>query len=142
MKRYMVTLILSPLLLLFACTPADREGLEDDIDTLGVATEQELNEFRAEVDESLTEIDIKLDSLEAWAETASADVGEEVDSTLASLRVQRDAVQQNLLQLGTAAEERFEDVRADIEREVDELEDEVDEAWTRYTRDDDNRDAT
>lgn len=142
MKRYIVTLILSPLLLLFACTPADREGVEDDIDTLGVATEQELNEFRAEVDESLAEIDIKLDSLEAWAETASADIGEEVDSTLASLRVQRDAVQRNVLQLGTAAEERFEDVRADIEREVDELEDEVDEAWTRYTRDDDNRDAT
>ncbi len=142
MKRNILVLVLTPLLLLFACAPADEDGLEGDVDTLGVVTEQEMAEFRAEVDETLMEVDMKLDSLQAWAETAGEDAGDEVDSTLASLREQRDAVQQNIQQLGMAAEESFEDVRADIEREMDELEDDVQAAWDRYAGEDGNRDAT
>lgn len=135
MKRYILTLVVTPLLLLFACAPADQDGV-DDADTLGVDMEQEMTEFRAEVDEAMMDVDMRLDSLEAWAEMQGEEADEEVDSTLADLRERRDSLQQTLQQLGMATEETFEDMRADFERGVDDLERDVEDAWNRYGRDD------
>lgn len=142
MKRYILTLILTPFLLLSACTPAEQDNVEAEADSLAAATDEEIREFRTEIDSSLADIDMKLDSLEVWAEEAGDDAAAEMDSTLATLREQRDAVQQDLQQLGTATQEGFQDARTGIETELDELENNVEDAWARYGEDEDGMDAS
>lgn len=142
MKRYILTLALTPILLFFACTPAEQDAAEADADSLAMAAQEEMQEFRADVDESLMDIDMRLDSLDTWAQEEGAEAEAGLDSTVASLREQRDAVQQNLQQLGMATEESFDDLRADIENELDELEQDVNDAWARYNDEDEPMDAS
>lgn len=142
MKRSILTLVIIPVLLLIGCAPSDTDDVVVDADSIAAAGQDELMAFRADVDENLSEIDTKLDSLEIYADTVAEDVSAEIDSTVAELREKRDSVQMELQQLEVASEETYDNVRMDIESELNELESEVDMAWERFRDEDAVPDAS
>lgn len=132
MKRSIFTLVIVPVLFFIGCEPTDRDALEDTADTTEAFMQDEMVQFRADVDAALADIDSRIDSLEVFADEASEDMSMEIDSAVASLRERRDAVQLDLQQLEMATEETYDDVRADVEAELNELETDVQVAWERY----------
>jgi len=141
MKRSILTLAIIPMLLLIGCTPSERDDIVVDSDTLGVTGQDQMAQddmmnFRADVDENLSEIDARLDSLELYAANAAEDVSVEINSAVAELREKRDSVQMEVQQLDLANEDRIDSVRMDIESELNELESDVETAWERF-RDED-----
>jgi len=142
MKRSILTLVIIPMLLFIGCAPTDTEDVVVDADSIAAAGQDELMDFRADVDENLAEIDTKLDSLQIYADIAAEDISAEIDSTVAELREKRDSVQMDLQQLEVASEDTYDDVRMDIELELNELESEVEMAWERYRDEDDVPDAS
>lgn len=141
MKRSIFTLVIVPVLLFIGCEPTDREGLEGTADTTDAFMQDEMVQFRSDVDATLADIDSRIDSLEVFADEASDDMSMEIDSAVASLRERRDAVQLDLQQLEMATEETYEDVRADVEIELNDLETDVQMAWERYRDEDQYQEA-
>ncbi len=142
MNRSILTLVIVPILLFIGCEPTERNAMEREADSLAIVAQEEMIEFRADVDETLADIDTKIDSLEVYAELAADEMSVAIDSTVASLRERRDAVQQDLQQLEMATEDAYDDARADVEAELNELETDVQMAWERYRNDDADPDAS
>lgn len=132
MKRLAFLLALAPLVLLAACTPAEEEMAEQELDTLQTEAVGEMQDWRMGIDSSLADIDEGIDSLEVHAEEAGAEAEDELSSTIADLRERRDSLQQDLQQLEAAGDANFEDLRSDIEMELDELETDLEDARRRY----------
>lgn len=135
MKRLAVVLALVPMLIIAACTPADEEAVDQEIDTLQTETTGEVQDWRTDVDSSLAQIDVDLDSLEAQAEEVGAEMETEFNNTLADLRERRDSLQQELQEIDISADPNVENLRFDIEMQIDELESDIQAARDRYAED-------
>ena len=128
MKRLIIILTLTPILILAACAPADEGTLGEDADSLEAA--QEMQDFRMDVEEALAEADRTIDSLQVQVQ--EGELQAEVDSVVADLQSRMDSLQQDLQELEAATVENWEGVKDEIEENLSELEEDIREARGRY----------
>ncbi len=128
MKRLAIVLTIVPLLVLAACEPAQQQAAEQEVDTLQAM----MDDWRMEFENTLADVDVGLDSLEAQAQEIGADLQEEYDSTLSELRERRDSLQQEIDALDPDMEIDIDQVRSDIESGLDDLVSDIEDARRRF----------
>jgi len=100
--RFPVTLILS-LIPLSACTNTSE------------TTRQEKEQYEWRIESKLSELDDKILSLKAEAETAGADLLPEMETKMAELRQKKEDLEKSLLQLEGATEDSWQALKMEIE---------------------------
>lgn len=91
-----------------------------------------VDEFRAEMRDSLDALNARIGELESRAEELSGDAKAELDAQLEEIRAQRDAFAERLEKLGDSTERAWEDVKAGTSEAWESLSRSVEQAAARF----------
>jgi chromosome segregation ATPase len=119
MRRFPLMLTLSFVLLLAACqTDGQRDTTAADAQPV---PEEEVQTFRAEMQQELTRIDQQITAVEQEAQATPEDQRDQHTNRVQDLRQQRQQLEQDLQQMQAEDRNRWRDQRHDYDRRVREL---------------------
>lgn len=90
------------------------------------------HEFIEKLKDKLDKWDTEIDELEARAQQATADMKNELDDQITSLRLKRDIARLKLSEIMDASEEAWEDVKDGAEEAWAELKDAMEKAKSHF----------
>lgn len=91
-------------------------------------------EYLKKMEPRLKELDVEIEKVKAKVETSRAEFKEKYKDQIGRILVARKQVRSELAKLGEAGSERYEDVRKDVERAIDDLKKGIDEIIERIRK--------
>jgi len=93
-----------------------------------------LQEYLKKMEPRLKELDAEIEKVKAKAETSSAEFKEKFQDQIERTLIARKRVRSELAKLGEVGSERYEDIRKDVERAIDDLKKGIDEIVARIRK--------
>ena len=91
-------------------------------------------EYLKKMEPRLQELDAEIEKVKAKAETSRAEFKEKYQDQIGRILIARKRVRSELAKLGEVGSERYEDVRKDVERAIDDLKKGIDEIFERIRK--------
>lgn len=118
-------------------TPSDvTDQAGETVDTTGDLVEQEVNEFRENMQREIAQLNREIELLDERADSIDENTREGYDNAMRDLRERRDAIEMRLVELEVNTQAAWVEVRAGLERSWQELSEALADARDQFGDDD------